>query len=384
MPSDLLINTPDGLYCPAGDFFIDPWRPRRGHRAIITHAHSDHARLGADSYLCARSGVDVLRARFGAGISVHGLAWEEQVRVGDCLVSLHQAGHVLGSSMVRIEALPGPHASTRSIWVVSGDYKTQRDCSGEVMQPVACDVFITESTFGLPVYRWEPRDVTLAAINEWWADCARQGEACIVYAYALGKAQSVLAGLDASIGDIFVHGAVDKFLPIYRAAGVPLPRCERATAEGVRASLARGAGVMVVAPPSADNSAWARSLARKGKGLREAFASGWMRVRGPRRRRGVDRGFVLSDHADWDGLLSTIAATGAQRVGVTHGFTGVLTRALAERGIASWELKTRFVGEGEAEAESEIASETEAEGTRERRTPAEDGQPNAASEEHDA
>jgi putative mRNA 3-end processing factor len=380
MPSDLLINTADGLYCPAGDFFIDPWRPRSGHRAIITHAHSDHARLGAESYLCARSGVHVLRARLGAGISAQGLAWEEQVRVGDCLVSLHQAGHVLGSSMVRIEALPGPHASTRSIWVVSGDYKTQRDCSGEVMQPVACDVFITESTFGLPVYRWEPREATLAAINAWWADCAREGEACIVYAYALGKAQSVLAGLDASIGDIFVHGAVDKFLPIYRAAGVSLPRCERATAEGIRASLARGAGVMVVAPPSADNSAWARSLARRGKGLREAFASGWMRVRGPRRRRGVDRGFVLSDHADWDGLLSTIAATGAQRVGVTHGFTGVLTRALAERGIASWELKTRFVGEGEGEGDGG----GEAGGTPAEHEPEDDAQPSAASKEHGA
>jgi putative mRNA 3-end processing factor len=348
-PHDLLLNTPDGLYCPMGDFFVDPWRPQPHHRAIITHAHSDHARLGAGHYLCAQSGLAVLRARLGSTIDAQGLAFGEPLTLGDVRVSLHPAGHVLGSAMVRIEATRGP----RSVWVVSGDYKTQPDCSNEVMEPIACDVFITESTFGLPVYRWESRASVLSHINAWWAHASREGEACVVYAYALGKAQSILAGLDSDLGTIFVHGAVDRFVPIYRDAGVRLPPCERATAEGVRSALASGRGAIVVAPPSADNSAWARAFGRKGKRVREAFASGWMRCRGPRRRRGVDKGFVLSDHADWDGLLRTIAATGAQRVGVTHGFTSVLARTLRERGIDAWELRTQFVGESASDTERE-------------------------------
>ena len=328
--AELLVNTEKGLYCPLGDFYIDPWRPGAGDKAIITHAHSDHARYGADEYLCATSGVNVVLARLGK-VRASGAAFGDEFSVGDVRVSLHPAGHVLGSAMVRIE-----HKG--EVWVVSGDYKTERDCTGELMQPIRCHTFITESTFGLPIYRWQPRHVIGQQINAWWASNASEGVTSIAYAYALGKAQSVLSLLDASIGPVFVHGAVEKFLPIYAAAGVKLPACERADKMNVKAAMGRG---IVIAPPGADNSAWARKFGQRS----EAFASGWMRVRGPRRRRGVDRGFVLSDHADWPGLLETIKATGASRVGVTHGYTSVLARWLTEQGLETWTLATRFEGE---------------------------------------
>lgn len=340
--ADLLINTDKGLYCPLGSFYIDPWRPGAGDRAIITHAHSDHARWGAGEYLCAKTGVEVLRARLG-DVHVTGMAFGESREVGDVRVSLHPAGHVLGSAMVRVE-----HKG--NVWVVSGDYKTQRDCSGEQMEPVACHTFITESTFGLPIYRWQSRERVGEQINAWWASNASAGATSLVYAYALGKAQSVLALLDESIGPVFAHGAVEKFLPIYAAAGVKLPRCARADKTNVKAAGGRG---IVIAPPGADNSAWARKFGER----REAFASGWMRVRGPRRRRGVDRGFVLSDHADWPGLLATIKATGATRVGVTHGYTTVLARYLREQGLDTWTLATRFEGESGAGEDKETREE---------------------------
>lgn len=347
--AELLINTEKGLYCPLGGFYVDPWRPQAGDRAIITHAHSDHARWGAEEYLCAQSGAAVLKARLG-DIRVSGVPFGQTRQVGDVQVSLHPAGHVLGSAMVRVE-----HKG--EVWVVSGDYKTQRDCSGEVMEPVACHTFITESTFGLPIYRWQTRESVGAQINAWWAENARNGATSLVYAYALGKAQSVLALLDASVGPVFVHGAVEKFLPIYAAAGVRLPACERADKNNVKSA---GGRAIVVAPPGADNSVWARKFGER----REAFASGWMRVRGPRRRRGVDRGFVLSDHADWPGLLATIKATGAARVGVTHGYTSVLARYLREQGLETWTLATRFEGEGGAEDKGSVAEGSGAEADR--------------------
>jgi putative mRNA 3-end processing factor len=349
---ELVQTTRQGLVCSAGGFAVDPWQPSGISCAIITHAHSDHARVGASGYITAKSGVEVLKARLGSDINVQGLAFGETLRLGDCVVSLHPAGHVLGSAMVRIERVAG---GSREVWVVSGDYKTETDCSGEQMQPLSCDTFISESTFGLPVYRWRPRAQILAQVNQWWSENAAEGVTSIVYAYALGKAQSVLAGLDASIGKVLVHGAVEKFVPIYEAAGVTLPRCERATQEAVR----NAPGAIVIAPPGAENGAWARALAKK-RLVREAFASGWMQARGPRRRRGVDKGFVLSDHADWNGLLATIKATGASNVGVTHGFTSVLARALREQGLQSWELGAEYEGDEaeyvEAKASGKLGS----------------------------
>lgn len=330
---ELLVSTERGLWCEAGGFFVDPWSPRPGDRAIITHSHSDHARAGAESYLTANSGVDVLRLRIGAQASITGAAFGEQITLGQTQVSLHPAGHVLGSAMVRIE-----HRG--EVWLASGDYKTQADCSGEAIDIPSggCDVFITESTFGLPVFRWQPRERIAEEMNAWWHANAQGGVTSLVYGYALGKAQSILSLLDPTIGPILTHGAVERFLPAYRAAGVKLPATRHADEAAVKGANGRA---LIVAPPSAARSPWMRKFGDSA----EAMASGWMRIRGRRRRRAIDRGFVLSDHADWDGLLSVIHTTGASRVLVTHGYSGVLARWLRERGLDARPLSTTFVGE---------------------------------------
>ncbi|MEY4861999.1 MAG: hypothetical protein RLZ51_94, partial [Pseudomonadota bacterium] len=322
---DLLSLRPEGLYCEVGGFFIDPWRPV--DRAVITHAHADHARVGHAHYLASQEGEGVLRARLGS-ISLQGLAWGESVVHQGVRVSLHPAGHVLGSAQVRLE-----HRG--EVWVVSGDYKVQPDATCTPFDPVRCDVFITESTFGLPIYRWAPQAEIFAQINAWWQANAQAGRSSLLLAYAFGKAQRILSGLDASIGPIVCHGALEPINAAYRAAGVALPQTSRITDLADKASLARA---LVLAPPSALGSPWAKRLVQPS----DAFASGWMAVRGMRRRRSLDRGFVLSDHADWPGLHEAIAATGASRVLVTHGDVPVMVRVLRERGLQADALRTEF------------------------------------------
>lgn len=322
---DLLSLRPEGLYCEVGGFFIDPWRPV--DRAVITHAHADHARAGHAHYLASQEGEGVLRARLGS-ISLQGLAWGESVVHQGVRVSLHPAGHVLGSAQVRLE-----HRG--EVWVVSGDYKVQPDATCTPFDPVRCDVFITESTFGLPIYRWAPQAEIFAQINAWWQANAQAGRSSLLLAYAFGKAQRILSGLDASIGPIVCHGALEPINAAYRAAGVALPQTSRITDLADKASLARA---LVLAPPSALGSPWAKRLVQPS----DAFASGWMAVRGMRRRRSLDRGFVLSDHADWPGLHEAIAATDASRVLVTHGDVPVMVRVLRERGLQADALRTEF------------------------------------------
>jgi len=313
----LIVPRPEGLYCEAGDFYIDPWRPAL--RAIITHGHADHARYGSQAYLCHADSVAILRRRLG-GIDVQGVAYGEVVERDGVRVSLHPAGHILGSAQVRVE-----HKG--EVWVASGDYKIEPDGTCAAFEPVRCHGFITESTFGLPIYRWRPQAEVAAEINAWWRGNAEAGRASVVHAYALGKAQRVLTLLDPEIGPIVAHGAVEPMNEIYRARGVALP--QTASPAGMaKAALARA---LVLAPPSAAASPWMRRF----PDYADAFASGWMQVRGQRRRRGVDRGFVLSDHADWGGLLSAIAATGASRVLVTHGSAATLARYLGEKGLSA-------------------------------------------------
>lgn len=319
-----------GLYCAAGDFYIDPWRPVE--RAVVTHAHSDHARWGSRTYYCAAVGGGVLRERVGADARIVGIPYGERMRLGEALVSFHPAGHILGSAQVRVEV-------DGEVWVVAGDFKVDDDPSCDAFESVKCDTFITESTFALPVYRWPAPAATFTEMNNWWRGNQSNGRTSVVFAYALGKAQRVLCGLDPSIGPIGVHGAVDKMNQHYLHAGKPLPPTMAANKE--TRDLLRGKG-LIVAPGSARNTPWLRRFAPYSL----AFASGWMRVRGARRRGAFDRGFVLSDHADWPGLLSAIRASGAKRVGVTHGFADVLARWLREReGLDAFELPTRFVGE---------------------------------------
>lgn len=346
---DLITVTSDGLYCSAGDFHIDPWKPVR--RAVTTHAHSDHACWGCGTYLASASGAIVLRERLSAGASVQSAAFGESITMGEVRVSLHPAGHILGSAQVRVER-------AGEVWVVSGDYKTPvrgetPDRTSEAFDPLRCKVFITESTFGLPIYRWRPQREVFDEINQWWRSNAAAGRTSLLCAYALGKAQRVLAGVDAGLGPIGVHGAVERMNMAYAAAGVELPRAPLVSAEYAKELRGRG---LVIAPPSAAGGPWVRKFAGKG-GLSVAFASGWMQVRGARRRGGTggaDRGFILSDHADWDGLLATIRATGASRVGVTHGYIQPLVRWLREReGLDAFVVPTRFEGERAEEARGE-------------------------------
>jgi putative mRNA 3-end processing factor len=332
----LIRPTPQGLYCEAGDFFIDPWR--RVARAVITHGHSDHARPGMAAYLTPAPGLGVVRERVGHDAAIEGLPFGQTRRIGGVELSFHPAGHLLGSGQVRV-------AYQGEVWVVTGDYKTQGDRSCEAFEPVRCDHLITESTFGLPVYRWPEPDAVFRQINDWWQANQAEGRTSILFAYALGKAQRVLCGLDPEIGPIGVHGAVEKLNPHYRAAGRPLPPTLHANAANAGALAGRG---LIVAPGSAQNTPWIRRFAPYSLG----FASGWMAVRGARRRRALDRGFVLSDHVDWPGLVQTIDASGAATVGVTHGYAAPLVRWLQEtHGLNAYEIPTRYVGERESDAD---------------------------------
>ena len=322
----LLTTNENGLYCPAGDFYIDPWRPV--DFAVITHAHSDHARPGARHYITAETGTQLLRERLGPEASIAGIAFGESMSRNGVKVSLHPAGHLLGSAQVRME-----HRG--EVWVVTGDYKLEDDGTCEPFESIRCHTFVTESTFALPIFRWRPQREIFSQLNGWWRNNQTLARTSVVFAYSLGKAQRLLANLDATLGPIFVHGAVSRFIPAYEAAGVKLPQVEFATAEAVRA--ANGAGILI-APPSADASPWLRKFGETST----AFASGWMQIRGARRRRALDRGFVLSDHADWDGLLATIRASKAERIWVTHGYTVPLVRWLRENGYNAEAITTHF------------------------------------------
>ncbi len=305
-------------------------------RAVITHAHADHARRGHAHYLAAEAGRHVLRARLG-DIRLQGLPYGEPVDVDGVRLSLHPAGHVLGSAQARVE-----HRGR--VWVVSGDYKLGADRTCAPFEPVRCDVFVTESTFGLPVYRWTDDATVFGQIDDWWRLNAAAGRASVLFCYAFGKAQRILAGVDASIGPVVCHGAVEPLNAAYRASGVELPPTQTV---GARSDFARA---LVLAPPSAQGTPW---LKRFGD-YSDAFASGWMQLRGVRRRRALDRGFVLSDHADWPGLQQAIAATGARRVIVTHGYVEVLVRWLREQGLQAEAFATEYGDDAAEEAAAVI------------------------------
>ncbi len=333
-----------GLYCEAGGFHIDPWRPVA--RALITHAHADHARSGSDAYLAASAGLPLLRARLAEDAAIEGIGYGERRRIGAVEVSFHPAGHVLGSAQIRI-------STAHETVVVSGDYKLAPDPTCAPFEPVPCDTFVTESTFGLPVYRWEPPAMTMAAILRWWQGNRDEGRASVLFAYALGKAQRILTGLAGVAnefpGPIFVHGAIERINRAYEAAGVVLPASAKVADAPAGTDWSQA---LILAPPSARGSRWLHRF----DPLSTAFASGWMALRGPRRRANLDRGFTLSDHADWPALNAAIAAASPSEVWVTHGYRDELVRWLTERGRPARALETRY--EGEAGAAPADAMET--------------------------
>lgn len=329
MKSRSLELRPAGLYCPPGDFYVDPWQPV--DRAVITHAHSDHARWGSRRYLCSNDSVQLLKDRLGSDVRVTGLAYNQPLKIGSVSVSIHPAGHILGSGQIRIE-------NQGHVTVVTGDFKREPDRTCTAFEPIRAHDLVTESTFGLPIFNWPEFQKTGEQINRWWRVNQENGLTSILYGYALGKSQRILSMLDPSIGPIFIHGALQKPNEAYRCAGIELPTAQLISQAPPGTDWSKA---IVLAVPSAHGTTWLNRFRNRST----ALASGWTQVRGNRRRRAVDRGFVVSDHADWSGLLRTVHDVQPESVFVTHGFAEVLSRHLCDLGINAASITTRFVGE---------------------------------------
>jgi putative mRNA 3-end processing factor len=329
----LIRFTDKGLYCEPGDFYIDPWQPV--HKAVITHAHSDHARPGSQHYLCHHASKPLLRLRLGIDNDIESIAWNEPVYLNAVKVSLHPAGHIIGSSQIRVEY-------KGEVWVASGDYKLEDDGLSGVFEPVPCHVFITESTFGLPIYQWKSQAEIYNNISNWIIANQAKEKTSVLIAYSLGKAQRILQAITQATDKIFAHGAVYNVHQVLLDNGWKLPSIERVVPEQTKETFKNA---VVIAPPSADGTPWMKKFGSYAVGV----CSGWMQVRGNYRRRNADVGFALSDHADWNGLLKAVKATGAETVYVTHGFQSVFSRYLNEQGIRSFEVKTAYSATGEVD-----------------------------------
>lgn len=333
-----------GIYCAQAGIYIDPWKPVA--KAIITHAHSDHARMGMGAYITHKHSVPVIKYRLGAEINVQAVEYHEPIYINGVTISLHPAGHIWGSAQVRLEY-------KGEVWVVSGDYKMQTDGISAPFELVRCHHFITESTFGLPIYKFPETVQVHEEINKWWRKNKEEGKNSVLIAYSLGKAQRVLKYLDTSIGSVYTHGAVDNVNKLYEQTIGPLPAARRIDATINRKEIM---GSMIIAPPLAIGTPWLRSLQPYKLGI----CSGWMQLRGTRRRRGADRGFVLSDHADWDQLNTVVRETGAENVYVTHGYKSVFARWLQTNyGLNAVEVETLYTGEALEDTETEQVSNNE-------------------------
>jgi putative mRNA 3-end processing factor len=330
----MLSFTEKGIYCASGDFYIDPWKPVA--RAIITHAHSDHARPGSKNYLCHRLTKPLLQLRLGDN-AYQSVEWGDTLFINGVKVSLHPAGHIIGSSQVRIE-------DGGEVWVVSGDYKTENDGLSGQFESVRCNCFITESTFGLPIYHWKPQQELFIDIQNWVLKNQTAKKNAVLIVYSLGKAQRLLSCLAPLNLPIYVHGAIWNVHQALTQAGVVLPEVKKITPEMSRGFFRES---IIMAPPGADGSSWMKRVLPYSVGI----CSGWMQVRGNLRRRNADAGFALSDHADWQGLIDAITASGAEKIYSTHGFQAQLTRFLNEKGLEAAEVKTQFGDEEETKEE---------------------------------
>jgi putative mRNA 3-end processing factor len=330
----LIAFTNKGIYCKQGDFYIDPWRPV--DKAVITHGHADHAKWGNKSYLCHTLTKPILETRYGLYDNVQTLAYNEQIDINGVKLSLFPAGHVIGSAQIRLEY-------KGEIAVVSGDYKTEFDGISTAFEPVKCHTFVSESTFGLPIYTWQPQQMIFDNMASWIADNHAKNKTSVLVAYSLGKAQRLIKNLNVNC-EIFVHQTIANLNEAFAHAGVDLPATTKITAEIKKDELQKG---VVIVPPALSDSKWVKSLISPAIGI----CSGWMAVRAGRRWRSADAGFALSDHADWPGLLEAIKATEAERVMVTHGSTAVFSRYLNEIGIYAEEVKTQY---GDEEAEEKV------------------------------
>jgi putative mRNA 3-end processing factor len=329
-----------GLYCRVGGFYIDPWKPV--DRAVITHAHSDHARWGSKYYLCHHFTKPLLQLRLGPN-QYQSIGWNETIYINGVRVSLHPAGHIIGSSQVRVEY-------NGELWVISGDYKTENDGLSGEFEPVKCQHFITEATFGLPIYNWKPQDEIFSGIQNWIRKNQSERKTSVLIAYSLGKAQRLLPCIAGVTDTILLHGAVYNVHMALVNAGWKLPEVMRVTPETPKELLK---GNVVIAPSGAESSPWIKKFAPYETGI----CSGWMQVRGNVRRKNADAGFALSDHADWKGLLEAVKATEAEKVYATHGFQSAFSRYLNENGIEAAEVKTEYGGEEEETVIDEEAAQ---------------------------
>ncbi len=336
MNKPLLEFTDKGIYCNPAKVYLDPWKPVK--KAIISHGHADHSRWGHQQYITHHRNVPIISHRLG-DINVTGVNWGEPFVINNVKFSLHPAGHIIGSSQIRVE-----HKD--EVWVFTGDYKTEDDGISTPYEPIKCHTFITECTFGLPAFKWTPQAEVLHNINQWWAANKAEGKTSVLFGYSLGKAQRLLKYLDTDIGKIYTHGAIENMTRVLRPL-VNFPDTHLITKDTKKTELL---GNIVLAPPSAHGSSWIRKMVP----YVTASASGWMAFRGARRRRAIDRGFVLSDHCDWQGLLASIEATGAEKIICTHGYTEIFSRYLRDQGYDARTEETQY---GEEENETIVAKE---------------------------
>lgn len=338
MKNPLLEFTDKGIYCSAAKVYLDPWKPV--DKAIISHGHADHSRWGHKQYITHHRNVPIISHRLGE-INVTGKEWGETFNINNVKFTLYPAGHIIGSSQIRVE-----HKG--EIWVFTGDYKTEHDGISTPYEPIKCHTFITECTFGLPAFKWTPQQEVFENINQWWEENKSEGKTSILFGYSLGKAQRLLKYLDPDIGKIYTHGAIENMTQVLRPL-VDFPETTLITKETKKEELL---GNIVLAPPSAHGSTWIRKMVP----YVTASASGWMTFRGARRRRAIDKGFVLSDHCDWQGLLSSIEATGAEKIICTHGYTEIFSRYLREQGYDARTEETQYGDEEDNTVPDETAT----------------------------
>ena len=334
----LIRFTNKGIYCKQGDFYIDPWKPVK--LAVTTHGHADHVKWGNQAYLCHELTKPVLLHRLGAELNIQTLRYREEITINGVKLSMFPAGHVIGSAQIRLEY-------KGEICVISGDYKVEYDGISTAFEPVKCHTFVSESTFGLPIYKWLPQQVIFDQIGTWVSNNQEQGITSVLIAYSLGKAQRLIKGLSGTDRPIYVHQAIANLNDAFIQAGVALPETIRISPEIRKEELQSG---IVIVPPALADGHWIKTLQQAATGV----CSGWMQVRAGRRWRSADAGFALSDHADWPGLLSAIKATEAEKVFVTHGFTATFSKYLNEIGIEAEEVKTQY---GTEEEEIETGSQ---------------------------
>ncbi len=325
----LIDFTSSGLYCPVADIYIDPWKPV--DKAIITHAHADHARIGNMMYLAHKDSIPLLKHRLGMYINAQALEYGECVNINGVKISLHPAGHIIGSAQVRLEY-------KGEVWVVSGDYKLDNDGICSPFEPVKCDVFVTESIYGLPIFKWEAQHKIYDDMNRWWAENISRNMVSILIGYPLGKAQRIISNIDLSIGEVYAHSSIENINQVLRANGTFIPKVKMIDPTVDPTQLKRA---LILAPPSSLNTPWIEKFSPSSV----AFASGWMSLRNARRKRNLDMGFALSDHADWNQLRKAVLESGARTVYLTHGYSSSFSRWLSECNIEVKEVSTKFHGE---------------------------------------